>query len=298
MKRKGIGFGVFLLTIGVIWVLVNFGIINWSIIDSLVDLWPLFLVVIGINIVAGNREAVKIVTWLLFLAVIVTYGYVNGSRFKPGTLEKENGMYIEKPAETVRGDLRLSLGGLNLDIGSGSSYLLEGAVTNPVIKHSVNYDDGKKTARIDVRQSERQIFVKGLRNRRGYSCSFNLNTDVVWDINAKLGAVNGTIDLSNIKVENLDTDIGAGNLDIVFGTAHDTMNVKMNAGASKLELVIPEASGVKLKVNGLLNSTDISSLNWDMEDGYYISQNYSEAGNKINIDLTMGVGSLSIKMKK
>lgn len=298
MNSRGLGLGIFLLCIGIILILINTGIIDWSIFDSLADLWPLILVVIGINIIFRNRDAVRIVTWLLFLAVLFAYGYMNGDKYSPNAPKKEGNFYIEKSVETVRGDLKLSLGALNFDLGKADQNLVEGSATNPGIKYSVNYNDGKKTAAIELKQAQTRVFVRGFNKGDNRRCTVGLNGDVLWDINAKLGAVNGTMDLSNLKIENLEADIGAGKLNILLGSSHEMVNVKMNAGASKLELVVPEASGVKLKVNGVLSNTDLGSLNWGMKDGYYISPNYNEADSRINVDLTMGVGSLSVRVQK
>jgi len=298
MKNRGIGIGIFLLLMGIILLLINMGIINWSIFDAILDLWPLFLVVIGINIIAGKKQVVRIITWVLLLAVLITYGYINSERYKHDIVQDKNNMYTaEKLPETEKGDLKLTLGGLSFDIRSGSNYLFEGTSTKPVIKHQVDYDEGNRIARIDIKQAKERIIESHVGNRDDYSYRLNLNDNVKWNINAKVGAVSGTMDLSDIKVDNLDADIGAGKLSINFGTANEITNVKINAGASKVELVFPEEAGVKLKVKGALTDTELEDLNWEMEDGYYVSPNYDIAQSKINVDVSMGVGQLSVTVQ-
>ncbi|HHV98272.1 MAG TPA: hypothetical protein GXX36_01660 [Clostridiaceae bacterium] len=299
MKSKGIGIGIFLLLAGVFLLLINLRIINWSIFYAIVDLWPLFLVAIGINIIAGKRQAIKIITWVLLLAVFVTYGYINRGKYNRNNAQDGNRVYtVEKLAETEKGDLKLSLGGLSFNIGPERDYLLEGVATKPAIKYSVDYDDGNRIARIDIKQANERFIVDNVTGRNGYSYELNLNDNVKWDIDAKIGAVSGTMDLSDIRVDDLDADLGAGKLDIIFGTANEITNVKINAGASKVGLVFPEEAGVRLKVKGMFNSNDLGNLNWKEEDGYYISPNYDEALSKINVDISMGIGQLSVEVKK
>jgi len=298
MKSRGIGVGIFLLLIGAILLLINLRVISWSIFYAILDLWPLFLVVIGINIIAGKRQAVKIIAWVLLLAVLVTYGYINREKHDHNIVQYGDKVHtIEKFAETEKGDLKLSLGGLSFNVGSGSNYLLEGTATRPVIKYSVDYDDGNRIARVDIKQANERFFLNNITDRSSYSYKLNLNNNVKWNIDAKIGAVSGTMDLSDIRVDNLDADLGAGKLNIIFGTASEITNVKINAGASKVDLVFPEEAGVRLKVKGMFSSNDLGGLDWEAEDGYYISPNYDEASSKINVDISMGVGQLSVEVQ-
>lgn len=75
MKNGNIEFGFFILSIGVLFLLINMGIINWSIMNVLFEIWPAIFIVIGINIIFKNNTIVRIITWLLFVGAVVTYGY-------------------------------------------------------------------------------------------------------------------------------------------------------------------------------------------------------------------------------
>lgn len=75
MKNKNLEFGFFILSIGIVSLLVNTGIIKWSIVNAFLELWPAILIVIGINIIFHNNSIIRIITWLLFLGAIVLYGY-------------------------------------------------------------------------------------------------------------------------------------------------------------------------------------------------------------------------------
>lgn len=81
MEHKNIGFGVFLVCIGVLWLCISFGIIGWSIVYSFFKLWPLIFVVMGINIIFRDKAYVRAITWLLFLAVVVAYGFLGNGHF-------------------------------------------------------------------------------------------------------------------------------------------------------------------------------------------------------------------------
>ena len=51
-------------------------------------------------------------------------------------------------------------------------------------------------------------------------------------------------------------------------------------------------------MDGALNSTNISSLNLNRQGDYYVSSNYENAKSRVDMDIQMGVGSLTIDIQK
>jgi len=292
MSKRNIGFGLFILSIGVIWILVNVGIISLMLIlDSLLVLWPLLLVVAGVNMIFRQNHIVRIVTWLVFLAVIITYGYVADPSDR-NDLTREQFIY-EKLSETEKVDLKLSLGGVQFDIEGGSGNLIDADMKGYGVTESIRYGSSDETAYINIRNTKK-TFILG-RSLTGETCNLKLNNDVVWDMYLKVGAVKGSLDLSDIRVDKLDIDTGAGKLDLIFGNLHDMTDVKIDAGASSIDVSLPEDVGARIKMNGAINSTNFGSLGWKKNNGYYTSPNYSQADSKIDFDVNMGVGSFKIE---
>lgn len=123
MRNRNIGFGIFLLFIGVILLLINFGIIGWSIFDALSEFWPAILIVIGVNIIFKHNEIVKAVVWILFLAALIAYSfYYKG---KPGTLPKGNdwargrGINIEERVDAPHSGFQYDIDGASVTLFSG-----------------------------------------------------------------------------------------------------------------------------------------------------------------------------------
>lgn len=76
MKSRNIGMGIFFIIVGAVWLLVNLGYIRgWWILNSLSVLWPLLLVVIGINIIFRGNAVINIIVWLLFAAAVIGYSF-------------------------------------------------------------------------------------------------------------------------------------------------------------------------------------------------------------------------------
>lgn len=72
MKRKNLILGMFFVFLGIFFLLSNLNIINFSIWNAIFDLWPLFLIMIGIHLIS-NKTRVTIISWIVFFAIIVLY---------------------------------------------------------------------------------------------------------------------------------------------------------------------------------------------------------------------------------
>ena len=89
-KRRGYNGDVFgailLITIGILLLLNNFGVLPWSIWESLWKLWPIFLVSAGLQLVAGDSWIANFVLGIVFAIVVwqvVTQViFTNNSRLK------------------------------------------------------------------------------------------------------------------------------------------------------------------------------------------------------------------------
>jgi len=74
MKNRNIGLGIFLIVIGIMWVLVNAGYISeWSIRSSISVLWPLLLVMLGLNILIRKSPLISVIIWIVFAAIVIGY---------------------------------------------------------------------------------------------------------------------------------------------------------------------------------------------------------------------------------
>lgn len=77
MKNKNVPLGVLFILLGILWFLDNLNILDFQwrfLITGLMDLWPLILVVIGINILIKNKTVEKGI-WILFFIILLGYSF-------------------------------------------------------------------------------------------------------------------------------------------------------------------------------------------------------------------------------
>jgi hypothetical protein len=286
MNKRGIGFGLFLLMAGIVWLLMNMGIITWSVFASLRVLWPLIIIAVGINMMFRNRT-VKALTWLLTAAIVIGYGYFYE---KPDSRE-ETGMgkiTIEREDGITAAELKIGLGGIKLDIGSGTGNLVEADTTLSRVKQTY----GSKEERAYVSFSRKDydlIRVKG--SHRG---SILLNEDVLWDLIVNTGAVDLDMDLADLMVENLEIRGGVGDIDLVLGDRHRETDIVIEGAVMNVEIKVPSDAGVRIERSGLAFSISTEG-GWDRSGKHLQTDGYDEADIKINIDVSLVAGKLRIK---
>lgn len=67
--------GLLLITIGIIFLLLNYGYLSWSLWVRVIDLWPLILVLAGIGLLFNRRIPFSMIL-LIFILSMVGYSLV------------------------------------------------------------------------------------------------------------------------------------------------------------------------------------------------------------------------------
>jgi hypothetical protein len=293
VKSKNIGAGVILILLGIFWMLENLGFITWSLWDGINDLWPLIFVIVGVNLIFKKNAFLPMATWILFFLILIGYGFFQSQRV--GQLAPILGGNVQIVNETNanRGVLDLDFGAGNVFTGNTKEFLVDANVPNGYIQNKVSRHDGGKT--VEVQFKEKSHRFVNLRKNMDYH--FQLSEDMVWDIDIDMGAADGTLDFSQLNVNDVDVDGGAMDLELVFGNKSEHTNVKIDAGASDIDITIPETVGVKVKFEGAFKDSNLKELGWNYQQGYYQSPNYDDTQRKIDIDMDMGAGSLNVHVQ-
>jgi len=207
-----------LILVGVFALLVNSGLVPAERLDRLVDLWPLILIVIGLELVV--RRAVKGPTaeiaaaLVVLLAIVGAAAYVAlGPAIPTGTQTLDTSA---KLGTVDHASVRIDVGAANITMQGGSS------IGGDLFRAHIEYSGRKPDVGLDSSTGEVHISqsnTSGLffQNRR-FVLSLQLNAGVPWKIAVNSGASSDTFNLSTantvhvIEVEASDLDL-ANNFD-------------------------------------------------------------------------------------
>lgn len=289
--RGKIVIGLILVILGVLILLANLGIINYSVFYSLISLWPLLLIVVGVNIIFRNNRIVSYLSWIIFFLILIVYGI-----FSPVTMEStisyEEQLIIQRREGTDYADLELDLGASRISFDSTEEHLLFGDFQGRRLEYREEYGNDNAYLKFGPK-GFRVVDIGSMES----NYDFSLNDDVIWDLDLDFGALTGNLNLEDISVRSIDLDVGAASLDIALGDLHD-LDFSIDSGASSLEISIPNGVGLRVDMDTGLTSTNIESLGIANMGDYYVSPGYDSAQVKINLDIDMGAGKIDFRWKE
>jgi hypothetical protein len=257
MRRGSIFWGIILIVLAALLLLQQQGLLKGNIFDYF---WPLLIVAFGLLLIFG-----------------ATFRHKKGE-----------GQQVSIPLEgALNGYVKIDHGAGRLNIRSGA---LPAEIVNGVFGSGVDYKSNLAGNRIEVRLKARPDFWMP----EGLDWDINLNKDVPLSLDIDSGASAAIIDLSDLKVSDLDIDTGASSNDVTLPANAGMTNAKIDAGAASVKVKIPEGVAAKIRIKSGLTGINVASRFPKVGDGLYQSADYATAANRADIVIETGVGSVDI----
>jgi len=186
-----------------------------------------------------------------------------------------------------------------LDIGAGkftiddtTSNLLFGKVKSGWADYTIERWNDDDTENLKLRLGEKHISLGKV--FKGNKLHLKLNPNPVWSFKFDMGAADIDFNFEKYKVENLHIEMGAASLKLKLGELYDSVNVKVEGGASSMRIFVPKNSGCEIKSDMGLSSRDFEDF-MKIDDDIYRTTNFDSAEKKIFIVLDGGVSSVKVK---
>jgi predicted membrane protein len=324
---------IVLIAIGVIWLLSNAGVISRENLVVLLRLWPLLLIVIGLDLLFGRKSpAVSAVIGVGAVVLVIVLMLVGPSIGLTGpSLEVKLDTFNEPREDTTSASVRLDLSVATTTIVpvADSSDLFTAEVT-----HLGDLDfevEGETAKQITLSEDDASVmdgtsFLAGLIRVDGEDLNWNigLSPEIPLALEINSGVGQGNFDLSQMQLTDLSINGGVGQINLQLPSVDTPYNVDINNGAGELNLSIADDTAINLNVKGGVGSVTIDvpdnvavrieassgignidvpsgwqRLNEEQsgpsEDGVWQSSNFSEAARQIVIHYEGGVGNLIIQ---
>lgn len=217
-----------LITAGVIFLLNNLDVLPWSIWSQLWKLWPLILILLGLEILLGRRSpALSLILIVVVLVAGVGFVYASGGFRDPGNL-MQTPLNVQLPGGVSKVDvsIEMGVGRLNLDGDDvGSTQLATGTLgyfenqSKPV----QTVDTSGDTAQLLLKQSDHDSHFFPFGSRTGsLTWDLHLNPDIPLKLKVETGAGEGNLDLEKLRVTNLELNSGVGKLTVTVPASGST----------------------------------------------------------------------------
>jgi len=296
-RRGGFVWPLILITLGVIFLLSNLGVLNWNVWDLVWRLWPVLIIAIGLDILFGRRSAVGALIVLLLVIVLVAglvWYMVTQSPLAVGqTLTTDR--VVQERADATSADVRIGFGAGQLRIGAlkDSPNLVEGTVTTGSSERVIrDFRIEGGVARFYLHSEGVPLGPWGRRgNDRTWSLDLSPSMPMALDVSTGVGQ--SMIDLSGLKVTDLKVSSGVGETTLTLPT-HGRVGAKVSGGIGQLTVTVPEGMAARIHASAGLGSVSLSSR-FVRQDGDYVTADYATADDRVDLDISGGVGEVIIR---
>lgn len=318
---------VFLILLGIVFLLNNFGVLPWSMWAHIWKLWPLFLILPGLQLVLGKSKIATLIialigfvliSFLLLLSWAAVDTNISGwMHHNMSFLPDRTYTLFEKP-DAVTKELAVTSDDYDLDtvktrtlsLGIGvSEFTLADSANDEYLTVDAQYYDDFGVPQLTHTLRGREL---DLNFTTESSSSFNFNwlsgdsvsydfvlgqRNIPTDITIDLGTGKGTITLEKLNTTELTASVGTGDLEVTLGVLSlpaDTF--KLDVGTGKITLNLPKETGLKIN-----HSVGLGELIVDSEtiknEGIYYSDNYESAETQVEVMVEVGVGTIEINLE-
>ena len=137
------------------------------------------------------------------------------------------------------------------------------------------------------------------RDNRGWhsddrTWSLDLSSSVPMALNVSTGVGQSTLDLSSLKVTDLHVSSGVGQTE-VWLPAQGRVTARVSGGVGQLIVTIPEGMAARIHGSAGLGGLSVAPRFARQGGGNYVSANYATADDRVDLDISGGVGKVVVR---
>ena len=309
--RPSLVWPILLIGVGVYFLLINMNLLKQEAWIALVRLWPVALILIGVDILFGHRSLIgSLFSSLVALAVIggIIWLLMVGPEKVPGfawltAVPEVQSEKIQTPlgeVKTAEVNINWGTGAQKLNaLPADSQNLLEGDIKyyDNLVFTVNNTNKTFSTINLDT-QFDSNNFLRLEWIDTAWAIS--LNPAVTYDLRMDTGSGQNNFDLSQLKLSNLALDAGSGStrLDLPGGN----YKVALDSGSGSLTISLPEDLGARIIYghgSGHLGLPAVFKLESGEvnDDGVWKTANFDSAAEQIFFMIDQGSGSINFTLR-
>lgn len=294
MRNRSYFWPAILIGIGVLALVAQTGAISGGSLLRLADLWPLILIVIGLELMnrrvlqGARRDLATALIVLLALGGAVAYVAVRGP--------------VSDTTQTMNAsDAVGSLNQANLDVDAGAATMTvagSDSLGSDLYRAHIEYSGTKPAISLDRSTGNLRIFKNNdfsfFANRR-FALDLQLNSAVAWNVSANTGASNDRLKLSAVKVGSITLNAGASRADITLGKPTGIVRINIDGGAITLHLHRPIGSEAFVHVSGGAVNLDADGRQvHGVGDQTWQSAGYDGATDAYQVEISGGASNVTM----
>ena len=291
MRYRSYFWPAVLILAGGLALLVNTGALTADRLSLLVNLWPLILIVWGIELVVRRsaqgtaRDAATAAIVVLAIIAAIAYVAVAPNPAAAHTLDASSdvGSVTDAAAEIDAGAANITITGS----GNLGSRLYHAHLEYSGPAPQVRLDNGTLTI-----SQESSFWDFG---RQAFTLKLDVNQGVAWKIEVNTGSSNDTINVPRVHVTGLTLNTGASREEITLGAPSGVVPIEINGGALTSHFHRPSGTPASVSVSGgAVNLTADGKSFHAIGGANYESSNFAGATDAYRIQVNGGACTVTL----
>ena len=291
-RRGDLAGPVLLIGFGTLVLLINLGRLPVSLWEAVSQLWPLALILIGLDLLIPRRSVLAsiLVAALMLGVVFVGAGLAFPALSNPPRAVDGEAVEVSATgADAADITLAAGAGSMWVEALSGGDALLSGTVSVP--------GGGQVERNVDTKGDTTTVLLK---TTGVVIIPIQFGNGEVWEIgiasepevllSTNMGAGEMHIDARGLNLERLDASTGAGDVEVMLPEGRSS--VTLSAAVGELTIRVPEGASVRLEASSLAGDVHLPT-GYEKVGGAYLSPGFV-SGDHIEIDASLVFGTISL----
>jgi cell wall-active antibiotic response 4TMS protein YvqF len=296
-RNRGLLLPLALIALGVIVLLTNTGILSPGTLERLGQLWPLLLVILGLQLILNHTLPRQQAIMLgLGAAAVILIGALVYATLTPGA------PFGAKQADSSHPLAGLTAARLDLNYSGASVEVRAGSLGDSLYRAHVDYPGNEDpptitvdtSGALEIRQdssfSPFHLFQSGHRH-----LLLTLTDRIPWTVQIGGGAADLQLDLRRLQLSALEVSGGASRVEARLPSPKGQVRIAVSGGASNLTLRAPKETEWSVKASGGANAISINgSTSGGVGDLQRQSPGYALATNRFDIEISGGASRVDL----
>ncbi|MDO9066726.1 MAG: DUF5668 domain-containing protein [Chloroflexota bacterium] len=289
-----------LIGLGVLLLLSNLGMLQWSVWDTAWRLWPILLIAAGLDVLIGRRSAVgSLLSALILLALIVGGVWLVAAPGGAGVgaLGREiSGQSVSQALDGAR------LAEVSIRPAAASLRVAGGAPAGKLVEGTVAVQDGE-AATSDSRLAS-DVLYYSVESREARAVFGPWGGGRVWDLRLTdqaqltlrvgMGAGQANLDLRGLKLTSLVVEIGAGQTTVTLPSG-GRVQARVSVAMGEVIIRVPRGTAYRVNARAALGSSRLPNGEGNFGSSTATSPGFESAQDRVDVDVSCAMGSVVVQ---
>jgi len=295
-RRRGLFWPLVLIGTGFVFLLGNYGLIQPVSLVTYLALWPVLLILLGIDIAFARRWPFgTLVAEVVIIGLALLLAATQPSALTLTSFSFSGSSGCTDPRSSVsvpRGSLQSAA--VSINAGAARYHVSGGA--SGAVEATADFDELCLSSRdTSGTRGDLRLTQGGTRLSGANDIAVKLASDLPITLTVNAGAGEFDFDLHDVKIASARMNIGASSVTVTLPHPSGDVAMRSDGGATSIVIVIPSDVEARIVSSGGLVSTSTSNARTTKSGDIIETAGYATAKDRVTFTVNGGVNSVSIQ---